>query len=417
MHEGREVMVNPFYQSDFNYSIQVNRWLFKLIGAWPRSFIDIRIFQILQNALVCLCYICFIYISVPNMLHVIFEEDDVEMQIRSLLPILAWFMTFVKYCFLLIHSNDLHGCLKQMENDWLRVDNSMNRDIMLSYAKIGRYVAALSAIWLYLGSISYLIIGSTTQTFVHGNETVLVKRLPFAFYSKLINPTISPTYEILLVIQIFADFFLIAIIANTNSLAFVFVLHVSGQIMILKRFLSCLNQEKKVTEKTKRQYEGNKNVVKSKIAIIVRQHVRVIKFIQNIEKIMNQICLAEFLGSIFIYCFLGFLILKEWEQKNFKNLLTDLAIFVSATFNIFVLCFTGEILLQKCKEVGEKAYTIAWYRLPGKASLDLLLVILMSNCFIRITAGKFVNLSLPSFSYVLRSAAVYLNLLLSLTTY
>lgn len=43
---------------------------------------------------------------------------------------------------------------------------------------------------------------------------------------------------------------------------------------------------------------------------------------------------------------------------------------------------------------------IDWYRLPGKGALGLTLVMSMSNATIKLTAGKFMDLSLASFCSV-----------------
>lgn len=47
-----------------------------------------------------------------------------------------------------------------------------------------------------------------------------------------------------------------------------------------------------------------------------------------------------------------------------------------------------------------KTYMIDWYRLPGKRALGLTLVMSMSNATTKLTAGKFIDLSLFSFCSV-----------------
>ncbi|XP_066595244.1 LOW QUALITY PROTEIN: uncharacterized protein [Prorops nasuta] len=303
MHKGREVTVNPFYQSDFNYSIQVNRWLFKLVGAWPRSFAELNIFKILQNALTCLEYIFLAYMLIPNLLYILWDEDDLELQIKFFFPLLAWIITFVKYCWLLINGNDIFCCLKNMENDWRRVDRYENRDIMLNHAKIARYIITMSI---------YNLFGQTI-----------------------------------------ADLLLTAILANSSNLAILLVVLVS---------------DRETGDETNRQWKGNSETVKSKIAIIVRQHIYR-EYRDNYEPDVS----CRISGA----CLHGFFNIKVTLnniEKVYKNLLTDLIILVSITLNIFVICFMGEFLLRKCKEIGETAYMIEWYRLPGKGSLDLILL-------------------------------------------
>lgn len=47
-----------------------------------------------------------------------------------------------------------------------------------------------------------------------------------------------------------------------------------------------------------------------------------------------------------------------------------------------------------------KSYMIDWYRIPNKGALGLTLIMAMSNATIKLTAGKFMDLSLTSFCSV-----------------
>ncbi|XP_018406390.1 PREDICTED: uncharacterized protein LOC108782583 [Cyphomyrmex costatus] len=53
--------------------------------------------------------------------------------------------------------------------------------------------------------------------------------------------------------------------------------------------------------------------------------------------------------------------------------------------------------MQSLSKVGFASYKIEWYRLPGKAALDLTLIISISQHPIKITAGKIINLSFALF--------------------
>jgi len=46
---------------------------------------------------------------------------------------------------------------------------------------------------------------------------------------------------------------------------------------------------------------------------------------------------------------------------------------------------------------------IDWYRIPNKGALGLTLIMAMSNATIKLTAGKFMDLSLTSFCSVSRN--------------
>ncbi|XP_076235616.1 uncharacterized protein LOC143180019 [Calliopsis andreniformis] len=72
--------------------------------------------------------------------------------------------------------------------------------------------------------------------------------------------------------------------------------------------------------------------------------------------------------------------------------------------------------MEECANIGIATYMINWYRLPPKEALDLIPICCISNSSIRLTAGKFVALSLSNFCSVLKSSMAYLSILRQLTT-
>ena len=92
-------------------------------------------------------------------------------------------------------------------------------------------------------------------------------------------------------------------------------------------------------------------------------------------------------------------------------------------FNIFIFCYIGEIVQEQVRNVaskeiplvelifnlsnrrqgariGEKVYMTEWYRLPHKISLGLVMIISRSNMVVKITAGKFIQISIATFGTV-----------------
>jgi len=64
------------------------------------------------------------------------------------------------------------------------------------------------------------------------------------------------------------------------------------------------------------------------------------------------------------------------------------------------------ILCKQCQKIGEVSYMIEWYRLPGKNSLALVLIIAMSRSSIKFTAGNYFELSLCTFGDVSNTHSV-----------
>ncbi|CAD1481136.1 unnamed protein product, partial [Heterotrigona itama] len=53
-----------------------------------------------------------------------------------------------------------------------------------------------------------------------------------------------------------------------------------------------------------------------------------------------------------------------------------------------------------CSQIGINSYKIEWYNLPVKDAYDLILLISISQCPPRLTAGRIIELSLNTFSSV-----------------
>ncbi|KAG7198552.1 hypothetical protein KM043_005918 [Ampulex compressa] len=179
-----------------------------------------------------------------------------------------------------------------------------------------------------------------------------------------------------------------SITAGTYGLAIVFVMHARGQLRIATFWLQHLLGEE----------QKHRCMPQKQLSAIVRQHLRVLSFASNIENIMNVIALVELMGCTFLMCISGYCAIMEWNVTERESMLTFCGIFLSITFNVFVLCYIGETLS------GEKT------------ALCLILIILRSSSLVKMTAGKIIQLSLPTFMDVLKISLTYLNMLRALTT-
>ncbi|XP_011684702.1 PREDICTED: uncharacterized protein LOC105448039 [Wasmannia auropunctata] len=95
---------------------------------------------------------------------------------------------------------------------------------------------------------------------------------------------------------------------------------------------------------------------------------------------------------------------------------TYVVLYIAVTFNIFILCYVGELVAEKYKKIGEISYMIDWHRLSGRKGLDLILIIAVSNqTSIKLSAGNFFELSLSTFCDVVKTSFGYLNMLRTLT--
>ncbi|XP_014484220.1 PREDICTED: odorant receptor 4-like [Dinoponera quadriceps] len=339
------------------------------------------------------CYSLIAFTVIPSVLYIFLEDQDVDIRVKAIGPVSHWLMGAMNYLSLLLRGSEIRRCIEHMEVDWQLVSRTEDREVMLRNAKFGRFVAGFCAVFMHCGVFSYSMVkGMSSLVIVIGNQTVTIPRLPCPFYSNFLDTTVSPTNQIVLMIQFLSGFIVNSITVGACSLAAVFAMHACGQFSVLFLWLNELVGDD--------DGEEGYRSVEYKLANIVQHHLRVLSFVSYIEQVMYQVCLVQLVGCTLNMCMLGYYSITEWNTEDTKNLMTYGILFVSMTFNIFIICYIGELLSEQCKKVGETAYLTEWYRLPQKTALSLVLIISRSSVVIKMTAGKLIELSLVTFGDV-----------------
>nr|KAF7396873.1 hypothetical protein H0235_016410 [Vespula pensylvanica] len=106
---------------------------------------------------------------------------------------------------------------------------------------------------------------------------------------------------------------------------------------------------------------------------------------------------------------------RRQEINSMVSIATHTIIMVTFTYNLFILCYIGELLADQNLKVNLMSRTLDWHNLPLKSVRNLLLVILASNDAPKLVAGKVMDLTLSNFTSVFKSAVGYFNILRSST--
>ncbi|XP_025158794.1 odorant receptor 4 isoform X2 [Harpegnathos saltator] len=212
-------------------------------------------------------------------------------------------------------------------------------------------------------------------------------------------------YEIVYLAHCMCGYIMYTVTAGSCGLAAIFATHVCGQIDVITSRLEDLLQGK--------SYEQTTNV-NQRIAFIVKSHVRVLRFSAFVEEILQEICFLEFISSLFTICLLEYFCMVDWQDSDTIGLTTYLLLFVSFCFNIYILCYIGELLMEKSSQIGSMCFMIDWYKLPANSIRSLILVIAISSHPMKISAGRIVDLSLATFGSVLKTSVAYLSFLRTL---
>lgn len=252
-----------------DYSLQLNRWFLKPIGAWPQIYSSNLVWKIFVLLQIIICSSMVASITVPCLLYVLFEKANIKLKLNAMGPLLHRVMGSVNYLVLLKRSDDIHKLIRHMEADWSHVQRIDDREIMLQHAKFGRFVAMICGVIMQGSTFMFsLARAMKTTTIIVNNGTFTTHPMTCPIYSRIIDTRFSPVNEIALVLQFLSTFVVSSSTVGACSLAAVFAIHACGQLNVLYAWLHELveNQEK-----------GN-HIAERKVGIIVDHHLRILRY-------------------------------------------------------------------------------------------------------------------------------------------
>ncbi|XP_033302284.1 odorant receptor 22c-like isoform X1 [Bombus bifarius] len=380
---------NPKYEEDIIYVTKHNKWVLNSIGMWPAVLEGIGKF--VPKIVIGLSNFVSFFSVVQCVLYIILEEKDPLLRLR-LLGLACYSSTnLMKYWALILHKPNIEYCIEQIQTDWKQVEFPRNRLLMLKYGKIGRDLTIYSAAFMYTALVCYVTIMQYAMgmSLKENNRTIRV--LVYPTYSGFFDAQKSPIYEIVYVLQCMCTFVFNSVTVGCCALAALFATHACGQLDVVISQLNDLADGK---------FAKKNSNPSTRLIEIVEHHIKILKFSAMIESVLQEVCFFEFVGSTFVICLLEYYCITDWQQNNKIGLATYSMLLVSLTFNMFLLCYIGNLLLEKSTNIGISCYMIDWYRLPVKTVQDLMLIIAMSSSPVKISAGRMFLLSLPTFGNV-----------------
>ncbi|XP_029660573.1 odorant receptor 63a-like [Formica exsecta] len=392
---------NKFHISDFYYAVQISICLLKPIGAWPLRQQATKV-EIIVHGLSIAVATFLQFFAVASWIACIITTNWSFYEIlRTACPLIFTITVFLRYLLLLSHQHEIKSCIDRIAEDWRNVTIAEDRKIMLANAKSGRFFGIISVAFMFGSGLPYTCMPLMLPPIVT-EDNVTIRSFPNPCELIFLDVQVSPVYEITYALVALSCFTAYTVFCGICSLTAKFVTHICGQCEILMYIFDELVDG------------GDRNcgTVDQRISTAIRHHLRILKFVSDIDKVLNEICLAEFINASCNMCLLGYYVIMDWNtQESMLPIFVYFVAFISITFNIYIFCYIGERLVDRCQKVGIKCYMIEWYRLPQNKARNLMFPIIMSNYPVELTAGKMVKLTMSSFSNILKTSMAYLNLL------
>ncbi|XP_046835672.1 uncharacterized protein LOC124431615 isoform X1 [Vespa crabro] len=328
---------NKNYQKDIRYALQFCRWVLKPIGIWPLIYDGVTKREIIISIVLGFaCVSCLCFVLIPSGLHTLIYEKNINVKLKLFGPVGFCLTSTIKYCYLGIKGKAIGRCIICMEKDWRHIGDEDYRKIMIKHATVGRNLTILCASFLYSGGMSYhTIMPLFSRKRIDENHTI--RPLTYPGYDHFFESQASPTYEIIFITHCIYALITYNITTATCSLAATFVSHVCGQVQIIISRLDDLIDGKR----------SKNTLLADRLAVIIQDHVKVLRFSEQVDKVLREVCLMELVASTLIICLLQYYCMTEWTNNDAIAILTYFILLVSFTFNIFIFCYIGELLVNQ----------------------------------------------------------------------
>lgn len=131
---------------------------------------------------------------------------------------------------------------------------------------------------------------------------------------------------------------------------------------------------------------------------IIEYHSKLIEVCNQLESIVNESLLHNYLQGIGLICFISFqlAILKDPTQLIVYGL-----VLIIVFSQIFMLCFHGQLLIDTSSQISEEIYLSNWYLIKDlevKKAIPFLMQVGQKKK--NVTAGGFVVISMETLTYV-----------------
>ncbi|KAJ3656608.1 hypothetical protein Zmor_015673 [Zophobas morio] len=167
------------------------------------------------------------------------------------------------------------------------------------------------------------------------------------------------------------------------------------QIKILKNNLQHLGEQPEA--KT-----SNKKSIYEQIMHCVSHHNIIIEFVEKVEKVYSCVAFTQFSASVLVICICCFKLSRISPfSMSFVWMVTFLCTMLS---EIFLYSFFGTTLYEENQTLIQAVYMGKWYEYDLKSRRALIILMERSRRPMNVTAGKILDLSLETFTTILRRA-------------
>ncbi|XP_058808742.1 uncharacterized protein LOC131674231 [Phymastichus coffea] len=372
-------------QSGFDVAVGPCRAVLRFLGGWhdpvkPQTPFTVFLFILSTSTM-------FIFSCLVQTIEVFRGWGDLNYVIEILIiddiPICVAVMKFIVSFY---NKDILKRLVILMEKDWQKMYAEADWEIMWETARFSRKLS-LVCILLAEGTITAqcMVVLMFNVYIKDENDRPLYMHSYFPF-----NTQISPNYEFTWFGQFMCTVYAASAFSSVDAFFGVLVLHLCGQLSVLKRNL------KELVNDPREKMDPDEFT--RKIAALVDRHDHLNMFAKTLEDSFNLMFLPQMIGTSLAMCLQGYqlVVISTASEEGLPLLqIFHMVYFTSCfSFSLFIYCYVAERLQFESTEIDYAAYQCDWYNWSPRNTRLLLLLMGRARKPLEITAGKFCVFSL-----------------------
>nr|AQN78420.1 olfactory receptor 18 [Meteorus pulchricornis] len=351
------------------------------------------------------------FIIFPAILAMIEVWGDLTLVIDNIIIFIPYSMSICHLFTMWYNRKEISELFSEMKKDWTAQKNILQHEIMVQNAKISmniiRFAYIIAALLVAMHNIPFWIGGIIPRTLTNltdGERPLLMQTYYFYDVSVYMN------FRLTAIGQSMSSSTAAMCYTTAGCIFYTFVLHVCGQLKILKHFIENIFNN-----------NDNKNEISEKtlarlIKISVKRHQKLIKFSGIVENIFNMMFLQQFLGMMITISAEGFLIISMLVgdvEVPVVGLGFVVIYVIYCMIMTLMYCTGGEYLIASSNALHSAAYNSLWYNSGQTFRMEITMIINRAQRPLYITAGKFSPISLTTFTKFMKTTASYMSVLLA----
>nr|XP_015839897.1 PREDICTED: odorant receptor Or1-like [Tribolium castaneum] len=175
--------------------------------------------------------------------------------------------------------------------------------------------------------------------------------------------------------------------------------HATTQLKILKNNLQFLSED---ADQVIAQQLTKARIIQDKIRFCIIHHNAILDFVDYYENVYSGIVFSQFIASVFVICLACFYLSIV---EPFSVIFFAMVIFlVTVLSQIFLYSYYGTLLFEENNTLTNAVYMGQWYTYDVTSRKALIILMERSKRPMTVRAGKVLDLSLETFTTILRRA-------------